>query len=167
MDGEWSAGLSSSQKGAVAEAAVALEAVKLGIEVFRPVFEGGRCDLILLVGERLVRTQCKWAVRDGDVIRVWMRTSRHTPRGYVMTTYSPHEVDAVAAYCPDVDKCYLLPISLVAGRTSCFLRLAPARNNQKLGLKWAADYEFGAIAQLGERCDGIAEVAGSSPASST
>ena len=159
--------LSTNQKGAIAEAKITAEAVKLGIEVYRPVAEGGRCDLIFEVGSRLLRVQCKWAPRVGDVVRVWMRTSRHTPsRGYVQTTYSAAEVDAVAAYCADVEKCYLLPISLVEARKCIFLRLAPARNSQKLGVHLAEKYELGAIAQLGERHAGSVEAAGSSPASS-
>jgi hypothetical protein len=33
-----------------------------------------------------------------------------------------------------------------------YLRLAPAKNNQRVGLKWASEYaDIGAIAQLGER----------------
>jgi PD-(D/E)XK endonuclease len=160
--------LSRNQKGAIAETAVAHAAVKLGADVYRPLVEGGRFDLILGVGSQLLRTQCKWAVRVGDVIRVWLRTSRHTPRGYVQTTYSKDEVDVIAAYCLDLDRCYLLPISLVSGQRAIYLRLQPTQNNQALGIHWAKQYELsGAIAQLGERCDGIAEAAGSSPASST
>lgn len=69
-------------------------------------------------------------------------TNRHTPRGYVRTTYSAKEIDAIAAYSPDTDKCYLIPIRDVAGRTAVSLRLAPTRNNQALGVRWARDYEF-------------------------
>ena len=48
------------------------------------------------------------------------------------------------------------------------LRLGPARNGQRAGLHFAADYEFpGAVAQLGERRYGIPKVVGSSPISST
>ncbi len=47
-----------------------MAAVKLGIEVYRPMAEGGRYDLIFgSRGPRLVRVQCKWAARrGGDVI---------------------------------------------------------------------------------------------------
>ena len=55
--------LSTDQKGNIAEAAVALAAIKLGIDVYRPVGEGGRYDLILDAIERLIRVQCKWAAR--------------------------------------------------------------------------------------------------------
>jgi hypothetical protein len=61
--------------------------------------------------------------------------------------------------------------SVLAPRFTC---VADTQNNQRLGVHWADDFEFdaklsryGAIAQLGERRDGIAKVAGSSPAGST
>jgi hypothetical protein len=159
--------LTSNQKGAIAEAAITWQAIKLGIDVYRPVAEGGRFDLIFGIGNELLRVQCKWATRVADVVRVWMRTSRYTPRGYVHTTYSSDEIDAIAAYCPELDRCYFIPASMVSGQTNLHLRLAPARNGQTAGVKWAAEYELGAIAQLGERRAGSAKVAGSSPASST
>ena len=77
------------------------------------------------------------------------------------------EVDAIAAYCANWFECYLLPIELVAGRSGLHLRLAPPRNGQRAALNLASDFELsGAIAQLGERSDGIRKVVGSSPTSS-
>ena len=123
--------------------------------------------MILDIGGRLQRVQCKWANRERGVVNVRLRTSRRANGRYVTMTYCAAEVDAVAAYCPDVEMCYLLPISLVDGRTGIHLRLDRARNNQELGVTYAETYELGAIAQLGERCHGMAEVVGSSPTSST
>ena len=48
-----------------------------------------------------------------------------------------------------------------------YLRLAPAANNQAAAINWAADFDLGAIAQLGERRAGSAKVRGSIPLSST
>ena len=45
--------MTTDQKGAIAELAVALAAMKLGIEVYRPVAEGGRYDMILDAGHEL------------------------------------------------------------------------------------------------------------------
>ena len=42
-----------------------------------------------------------------------------------------------------------------------------AVHNQELAINYAADYELGAIAQLGERVTGSHEVGGSNPPSST
>ena len=96
--------LSTNQKGAIAESAIVHEAIKLGMDVYRPLVEGGRYDLSLDTGDRLVRTQCKWA--EGDVVVVRARTCRHTPRGYVWTRYSESEIDGIAAWCPETNDCY-------------------------------------------------------------
>lgn len=90
-------GLTPSQKGALAESMIAARAIQLGIDVYRPVTEGGRCDLIFRVGNRLLKIQCKLAAHADGVVRVAIRTSRHTPRGYVQTKYSAKEIDAVVA----------------------------------------------------------------------
>lgn len=161
-------GLSPSQKGAVAELEFACGALKLGLRVYRPVAEGGRCDLVLWVEGRFIRVQCKLGVRIGEVMSIRPVTSCRAPGGgYIRRGYTEDEIDAVGAYCPEVDKCYLVPMSLAARRTQICLRLSPAKNRQRLGIHLAEQYELGAIAQLGERQSGTLEAAGSSPASST
>ena len=159
--------INSNDKGAMAEMHIAALAADLGIRVSKPLWDGGRYDLIFDMRPDLLRVQCKWAVRSGDVVRVWLRSSRHTPSGYVTATYSEHEVDAVAAWCAALARCYLIPVALLAGQCGIHLRLAPARNNQRSGIHSAAQYELGAIAQLGERHAGSVEAVGSSPTSST
>jgi hypothetical protein len=166
--------LTPDQKGAVAEAAITYAAIRLGIEVYRPLQAGGRYDLIFDLGTRLLRVQCKWACRN-DVIVINCRSCRRGRDGYIRRTYSAEEVDAIAAYCSDIDRCYLLFPSSFVGHPMVQLRLSPPRNNQRRRINWAEDFEFeatirghfGAIAQLGERLRGTQEVAGSSPAGST
>jgi prevent-host-death family protein len=157
----------SNHKGNVAEAAIAAAAVKLGIEVLRPQLEHGRYDLVFEIGSRFHRVQCKWAALRDGVVPIRLTSSRYTRRGTITTTYSADEIDAVAAYCEDLDRCYLVPVGLVAGMREICLRVSPAKNSQRASLHWAAEYEFaGAIAQLGERGHGMAEVVGSSPTGS-
>ena len=88
----------------------------IGIVVLRPVVEGRRYDLVFDVDHELFRVQCKWAPRRGAIIDVHLATCRHTPRGYVYTTYGPDEVDAIAVYCQELKRCYWLPIDMVAAR---------------------------------------------------
>jgi hypothetical protein len=166
--------LSTDQKGNIAEAEIVAAAIKLGIDVYRPVGEGGRYDMIFEVDRQLLRIQCKWAPRHRDVVVLRCYSSRRTRDGLLRRKYVDGEIDAFAAYCPDTDRCYFLPFGLFTARTEVHLRLVPCKNNQSLGINWARDYEFaatlgvpGAIAQLGERRLGMAEVAGSSPAGST
>jgi len=69
------------------------------------------------------------------------KTSRHTPRGYCRTTYSADEIDVIAAYSPDVDHCYLIPIDEAEHMSEVSLRLTPTLN-KALNVRWARDYEF-------------------------
>jgi prevent-host-death family protein len=159
----------TNHKGNAAELAVAFEAAKLGLSVLMPWTEHERYDLVLGIGGRLLRVQCKWGRSDGETISVQLASSYHSPtRGYVRRLYTPAEIDAIAIYCEEMQRCYLVPIDRVAGIGRLTLRLALARNNQRAALHFAAQYEFpGAVAQLEERLTGSQEVTGSSPVSST
>lgn len=153
--------LTTNQKGAIAEAAIAKEAIALGIGVYRP-YGDERCDLIFDLRPRLVRVQCKWAPRDGDVIVARLYSARRTATGLVHRPYSSEEIDAFALYCPETGRCYYLDVADFDGRNSVVLRLDLTRNNQSSGVNWARDFEFGAtlhgsggaVAQLGERLAG-------------
>jgi hypothetical protein len=134
--------LSSSRKGAVAEAEIAAALMHLDLVVLRPLCEGGRYDIVVDTGAQLLRVQCKWASPRGGVLTTPCATSRHTPGGYLRSTYSGEEIDAIAAYAPVTDSCYLVPIEEVEGCKAISLRIAPTRNNQALGVHWASDYEL-------------------------
>ena len=159
--------LTSNDKGNIAEAAIALEAVKLGIDVLRPIAEHGRYDLAFDLCDRIIRVQCKWARLEGVVVCVNLAGYRLTSAGSVRSKYSEDEIDAVAAYCQDLDRVFLIPASEAAGRSAFHLRTSATKNAQRAAINWADNYSLGAIAQLGERLRGTQEVAGSSPASST
>jgi hypothetical protein len=166
--------VTTDQKGAIAELAVQLAATKLGIDVYRPVAEGGRYDMIFdLVGD-LVRVQCKWASRYGDVLVARCYRARRNRDGLVRRLYTREEIDAYALYCLELDRCFFVPMAHAEGMQEIRLRLAPARNNQRKGIHWADDFDLavtlrrhqGAVAQLGERESGTLEVTGSSPVGS-
>jgi hypothetical protein len=160
--------LTSNEKGNIAEAAIALEAIKLGIDVLKPIAEHGRYDLLFDIGGHIIRVQCKWGAldRSAGVICVRVGGSRHTPAGYVRSTYSGDEVDAIAVYCGELDEAFLVPIEVAEGRSAIRLRIEPPKNAQRACINLASEYRLGAIAQLGERPAGSREVVGSSPTSS-
>jgi PD-(D/E)XK endonuclease len=163
-------GLTSNEKGAIAEAHVVASAIRAGIVVLRPLIDGRRYDLMFDFGDgRIERVQCKWArMLGGDVIVARIRGCRHSPtRGYVWSEYDASEIDAFALYCAELNRCFYVPINEVTAKTDLRLRLKPTRNGQQSGVTMAADYELGAVAQLGERRAGSAKVRGSSPLSST
>lgn len=162
--------LSTNQKGGIAETVITAAATKLGIPVLRPVVEHARYDLAFEIGERLFRVQCKWGrlSDDGAVIKVNLTSSWCTPTGYERRHYREDEIDLVAVYCEDLERCYLLPSSLVARRRGIDLRVKPTRNGQRACLNRAVDFELpGAVAQLEEHLHGMQGARGSSPLSST
>ena len=154
--------MTTDQNGAIAEQAIQFAATKLGIDVYRPVAEGGRYDMIFDLEDRLVRVQCKWATRRDKVLVVSCQSARRCAEGFVRRAYTAAEVDAIAAYSLDLDRCFFIPIERVEGRPSIVLRLSPCRNNQRRRINWADDFDLpatlrrqqGAVAQLGERLAG-------------
>jgi hypothetical protein len=137
--------LTPSQKGAAAEAAVTAMVIQLGLVVLRPLCEGRRYDLVIDLEPRLLRVQCKLGRHLAGVLSVRLETCRYTPRGYVRTSYTPAEIDAVAAYSTELRRCFLIPISEISGHHTIHLRLDPTGNNQAERIKWARDYELGAV----------------------
>jgi hypothetical protein len=90
--------LSTDQKGSIAEMMIAAFAVKLGIDVYKPVNDGTRRDLTFDFAGTLTRIQCKWAGRHGAVLIVRCYRNRRTRAGMLRRVYTPDEVDAFVAY---------------------------------------------------------------------
>jgi PD-(D/E)XK nuclease superfamily protein len=166
--------VTTDQKGAIAEACITALAIKLGIDVYKPVAEGGRYDLIFDLGSKLLRVQCKWAARRNETLVVSCQSARRCADGFIRRTYTADEVDAIAAYNLELDRGFLIEIARVANRPAITLRIAPCRNNQRRRINWADDFDFGAtlrdysgaVAQLGERRHGMPKATGSSPVGS-
>ena len=123
--------------------------MRLGVEVYKPVSEHARADLIFGIGDATYRIQCKSARRKGDVLIARFVSSWLSNDGYVRRRYSAAEIDFFAIHCHELDENFLVPIELLDGCTSISLRLAPAKNSQRAALHFAADHTLaGAVAQL-------------------
>jgi hypothetical protein len=124
--------------GARSEMAVMSAVQRAGMDVFVPICGAhSRTDLVIARQAELLKVQVK-TCRLGDGLLVFPACS-HT--GNVNESYHG-QVDAFAAYSPDLDLVYLVPIEDVPSRL-CTLRLEPARNNQASKIRWAADYLVG------------------------
>jgi hypothetical protein len=66
--------------------------------------------------------------------------SRSKEGGCVRKSYDGH-VEFFGVYCPELKKCYLVPLGDVSA-TECSLRIDPPRNGQRNGIRWAVDYEI-------------------------
>jgi PD-(D/E)XK endonuclease len=134
--------LTTDQKGAIAEAEIAAAAIGLGIGVLRPMTDGERYDLVFDLRPKLLRVQCKSAVLKGLVLQVPCYSARRTRDGFAKTFYSADEIDAIAVYSADLDRCFFVPFLEIPGRTCLQLRLEPCLNNQRIGVNWADDFDF-------------------------
>jgi hypothetical protein len=109
-----------------------------------PLTDGERYDLIFDLRPALVKVQCKSASLDGHVLRVPCYSARRSRDGFVKTCYSAAEIDAIAVYTADLDRCFFVPFAEIPGRTCLQLRLPPCLNNQRIGVNWAEDFDFAA-----------------------
>jgi hypothetical protein len=91
------------------------------------------------------------------------------PYGFSLVVWGSGTIITRSRGTPHVGDVFLgaLGVVIAYGALQFLGRLAPARNNQKIGVTMADDYRLGAVAQLGERLAGSQKVRGSSPLSST
>jgi PD-(D/E)XK endonuclease len=123
-------------KGRHSETKIAAAATELDIPVLGPITEHARYDLAFEIGGAILRVQCKWGALDnnGALIKVSLRSSWCTPSGYEHRQYKADEIDLVAVYCGELDRCYLLPHELAVGRRGIWLRLTPPKTLSELPL---------------------------------
>jgi len=113
--------------------------------VLRPLSEGRRYDLVIDLEPAFLRVQCKLARSVNGALVIGLQTNRCTPRGYLSTSYSGAEVDAIAAYSPSLRESFLVPIGEITARRALHLRLDTPRNNQSRRVTWASEYAIAPV----------------------
>src|SRR6478609_10456935 len=123
------------RRGNAAEAAVLSALVSADLHVYVPFGEGSPCDLVVGRGDELFRVQVKSGrVRGGCVEFNTCSTDHGRGRlGYV------GRADVFGVWVPELDRVLIVPVGEVA-KYRGYLRLAPARNNQQRGVRYASDY---------------------------
>ena len=112
--------------------------VSSGLRVLVPFGEGHPFDLVIDLGDSaFIRVQCKTAWPVGGCLVFNCRSTDHGrgPQSY------RGRADIFGIYFPPLRSVYLVPIDGVAefeGR----LRLEPPRNNQRKGIRLAANFEI-------------------------
>ena len=118
--------------------AVASALHRAGWDVFTPLFAPhSRVDLVAIGRGAVLRVQCKTSTSARGAL--YFRTCSNTAN--VPIDYRG-EIDAFGVYSPELDRVYLVPIEELPVRGGT-LRLEPARNGQRAGVRWAADYLVG------------------------
>ncbi len=152
-------------KGDLAELKVAADLADRGCRISIPFGEDCDYDLIADYEGRLHRVQVKYAKSDGRVILVnCFSQSLTNGKVRAIKMYTAKTVDWVAVYDCTTERCFYCPSRLLGkeGRKNLSLRLQPARNGQRIGVRSAeayADPDF-------SRDPSVVEPAGFEPAAS-
>ena len=122
---------------------VAADLMRRGYKVALPYGEDWDYDLIVCRdGKKLERVQVKYSCSKGEVIQVKCYSHSLT-NGKARQTkhYTEQTIDWLAVYDADTGCCYYVPASeLGTGVSTLHLRLRQARNNQRIGIRYATDY---------------------------
>jgi hypothetical protein len=126
--------------------AVILALRNAGYAIFMPFGENTRADLIIDDGKELARVQCKTGrLRLGAVRFRTCSFYGHHPNPKVPSRHYLDDVDYFAVHCPETSGVYLIPIAELPLTSQAALRVEPARNNQRRGIRLAERYEIARV----------------------
>ena len=133
--------LSSHFKGEITEQQVAIEFLKLGLQVCKPLVQSSKYDFVVDIENKLYKIQVKTSTpkEENSYIEFATSTSHTNTRGTLNLTYSENDVDFFFFFYNN--ECYLIPFSH-CGKRAQRLRLVPTKNGQTTGIKFAKDYHL-------------------------
>jgi hypothetical protein len=124
------------------EAIIVAELVRRGDRVLRPLSANQRYDLVLDLGDRFLRIQCKTGrLRNGAVV-FSVRSCRSDTKRTYFRSYSREEADIFLVHCPETDRIYAVRVGDSGVFKTASLRVEAPANNQLKGIRWAVDYEL-------------------------
>lgn len=132
--------LSTHFIGEITEQQVAIEFLKLGIQVSKPLVQSSKYDFIIDVNNHLYKVQVKTGtLKEDSYIEFATATSHTNTKGTVNLNYSKEDVDFFATMYDG--QCYLVPFSVCSKRCQR-LRVKPTKNHQVIGVTFAKDYKM-------------------------
>lgn len=133
----------TNRKGNISELKFRTRAVERGFNLYTPDFGDSRCDLVIEhpTTGTLYRIQIKTGrYRNGSI--VFNTYSMSTENGKTTRKFYVGVVDYFGVYCPELDKCYLVPVRQIATQSGR-LRVDGDRDKQGTSPRlWAADFEL-------------------------
>jgi hypothetical protein len=133
------------------EGAILAELVRRGYKVLLPFGVNQRYDLVLEIGGRFVRAQCKTGRLRNGVVRFKTCSVRSNRRETATRGYEG-EVEVFLVYCWENECAYCVPADDANG-FECWLRIEPCANSQSRRIRWARDHDLARLAQLARARD--------------
>ena len=132
--------LSSHFIGEITEQEVALEFLKLGILVSKPLVQSSRYDFVADINHKLYKIQVKTASFKEDAYLEFATSTSHTnTQGTVNLSYSEQDVNFFATMYQG--QCYLIPYDL-CGKRAQRIRFIPTKSGQTKGILFAKDFHL-------------------------
>jgi hypothetical protein len=122
------------------EGAILSYLVRHGYSVLLPFGVNQRYDLVLDVGDRLLRAQCKTGRRRGGSIEFATESVRSNTNGWFTRGYEG-DAELFLVYWPEQNRIYAVPVE-EAPKGHMYLRVDPTRNGQSARIRYARDYEL-------------------------
>ena len=139
--------MNTKRTGDISEAVAITALLKGGANVLIPFGDCNRYDLVAEFEDKFYRIQVKTGWIEKGNIRASV-SNNTTEDGKTIRRSYKGQVDFFIIFCRETDKLYLLPIEACSD-SDIKLRLEKPKNNQKVGIKMASDYEFnGSVTQL-------------------
>lgn len=132
--------LSTHFIGEITEQQVALEFLKLGYLVSKPLVQSSKYDFVVDINHKLYKVQVKTGtLKENAYIEFATSTSHTNTKGTINLAYSEDDVDFFATMYEG--ECYLIPIQN-CGKRAQRLRIVPTKNGQTKGVTFAKDYHL-------------------------
>jgi PD-(D/E)XK endonuclease len=120
------------------EAAILAAFVERGFEVLLPWGTNHRYDMVLDLGDRFLRVQCKTGLLRNGAVTFNAHSVRSNTKAVFRRPYHG-EVDCFAVYSPANRGLYVVPCAeTTPGEVT--LRITPPANGQSERVRWACDY---------------------------
>ena len=129
------AGLSSKQRGELAEMMFMVKATQKGFATAKPYGDSRRYDFIVDVGQRLWRVQVKSS--SAKQYGSYMVNLQRNANGEVIP-YDASEIDFLVAYVMPCEAWYVIPVEAIVGRKTAKMCLHGNQRSGKLGKYWEA-----------------------------
>lgn len=132
--------LSSHFIGEITEQQVAIEFLKLGILISKPLVQSSKYDFIADINHNLYKIQVKTGTFKENAFLEFATSTSHTnTQGTLNLSYSENDVDFFATM--HEGQCYLIPYYL-CGKRAQRIRFIPTKNGQTKGILFAKDFHL-------------------------
>lgn len=143
--------MNTKQKGDLAEQAAALEALKRGWGVLRPIGDNLPYDLVFDISGSLVKVQVKCAWQDdasGNFV-VDTRRTQTNRRIMVQKEYQPYDFDFALVYLPACNLFYIFPVETFISYGS-EIHMVEMAKRQRRPRSWVYREAWPALAAMAE-----------------